>query len=135
MVRTLIPHLRPLHARCFCPACCAGTCIRTSNAARKLCEQTTDYPLYFTAGVHPHNAKTCNRETMDTLRQLAAHPRCAAIGEAGLDFNRNFSPQPVQVIRGRRAVCRWGQTCHATACAGRLGQTCCDPPAMLRGAP
>ena len=28
-----------------------GTCLRTSLAAKELCEATTSYPLYFTAGV------------------------------------------------------------------------------------
>jgi TatD DNase family protein len=30
------------------------------------------------------------------LRELASHPRCVAIGECGLDFNRNFSPPEAQ---------------------------------------
>lgn len=35
-----------------------GTCVRTSQAAARLCDEFKDvYPLYFTAGVHPHNAK------------------------------------------------------------------------------
>ncbi|KXZ56655.1 hypothetical protein GPECTOR_1g590 [Gonium pectorale] len=34
--------------------------------------------------------------TLGELRQLAAHSRCVAVGECGLDFNRNFSPPEVQ---------------------------------------
>jgi Tat protein secretion system quality control protein TatD with DNase activity len=35
-----------------------GCNLRSSEAARKLCSQYRgEYPLYFTAGVHPHNAK------------------------------------------------------------------------------
>ncbi|KAF5834185.1 hypothetical protein DUNSADRAFT_9260 [Dunaliella salina] len=74
-----------------------GTCLSTSLAAKKLCEATTSYPLYFTAGVHPHTAKTCNSTTIPELRQLASSPKCVAVGECGLDFNRNFSPQDVQL--------------------------------------
>lgn len=44
---------------------------------------TQDFPLFFTAGVHPHNAKECTDSTLDELRQLAAHERCVAIGAGG----------------------------------------------------
>jgi TatD DNase family protein len=52
--------------------------------------------LYATCGVHPHDAKTCDENTIDTLRNLAKEDCVVAIGECGLDYNRNFSPQPVQ---------------------------------------
>jgi TatD DNase family protein len=39
-----------------------------------------DFPLFFTAGVHPHNAKDCTDSALQDLRQLAAHERCVAIG-------------------------------------------------------
>ncbi len=31
------------------------------------------------------------------IKELASNPECVAIGECGLDFNRNFSPQDVQM--------------------------------------
>jgi len=43
-----------------------------------------DFPLFFTAGVHPHNAKDCDDNTLSALRQLAGHERCVAIGRAVL---------------------------------------------------
>jgi TatD DNase family protein len=52
--------------------------------------------LYATAGVHPHNARSCDQRTIATLRELLAHPEVVALGECGLDYNRNFSPRPVQ---------------------------------------
>ncbi|KAL4427778.1 hypothetical protein ABPG75_001867 [Micractinium tetrahymenae] len=75
-----------------------GTCVRTSRAAAALCDSPAGrrHNLYFTAGVHCHNAKDCDEGTLGALRQLAAHERCVAIGETGLDFNRNFSPPGVQ---------------------------------------
>eukprot|EP00878_Enallax_costatus_P017188 GHUV01018045.1.p1 GENE.GHUV01018045.1~~GHUV01018045.1.p1 ORF type:complete len:244 (+),score=34.01 GHUV01018045.1:1024-1755(+) len=73
-----------------------GCTVKSAKAARDLCESVPDYPLFFTAGVHPHNAKDCTDSTLDELRQLAAHEQCVAIGECGLDFNRNFSPPDVQ---------------------------------------
>ncbi len=52
--------------------------------------------LFSTAGVHPHGASTCDAGTIDRLRTLAKRPGVVAIGECGLDFNRDFSPRPVQ---------------------------------------
>ena len=46
--------------------------------------------------MHPHNAKDCDDATLATLRELAAKPHVVAIGECGLDFNRDFSPRPDQ---------------------------------------
>ena len=47
--------------------------------------------MYATAGVHPHLAKEWTDETAPQLRTLAAHENVVAIGETGLDFNRNYS--------------------------------------------
>lgn len=51
------------------------------------------YPqhLYATAGVHPHMASSWDADTYNQLRALTAHPRVQAVGEAGLDYNRNYS--------------------------------------------
>jgi TatD DNase family protein len=51
-----------------------------------------------TAGVHPHNAKDWNEQTLARLEELAAlyGGDIRAIGECGLDYNRNFSPQNAQ---------------------------------------
>uniref|UniRef100_A0A914Z688 Deoxyribonuclease TATDN1 n=1 Tax=Panagrolaimus superbus TaxID=310955 RepID=A0A914Z688_9BILA len=72
-----------------------GTSEELSKEAEKL---VSKYPgfLYFTAGVHPHDAKDFKSSTLETLRSLSSNPQCVAIGECGLDFNRNFSPQDVQ---------------------------------------
>ena len=52
-------------------------------------------------GVHPHDAKSWEEEgdvsTLSTLREFAMNPECVAIGECGLDFNRNFSPPEAQL--------------------------------------
>jgi TatD DNase family protein len=50
--------------------------------------------LFATAGVHPHHARDCGPETIPQLRALAKD--AVAIGECGLDFNRNYSPHPDQ---------------------------------------
>ena len=70
-----------------------GTAVDESLAARQLADR---YGLYATAGVHPHHARDCGAGTIPALREIAAHPRVVAIGECGLDFNRNYSPHPDQ---------------------------------------
>jgi TatD DNase family protein len=60
------------------------------------CMLAEEHGLYATAGVHPHHARECDAHTIDKLREAARHPRIVAIGECGLDFNRNYSPHPDQ---------------------------------------
>lgn len=43
--------------------------------------------------------------TLDELRKLLEHPKCVAVGETGLDFNRNFSPPDVQEVWFDKQVC------------------------------
>ncbi|HEX5419016.1 MAG TPA: TatD family hydrolase [Gammaproteobacteria bacterium] len=52
--------------------------------------------LYATAGIHPHHAGEFDEHSIPALRVLAAEARVVAIGECGLDFFRNFSPQDAQ---------------------------------------
>ncbi len=52
--------------------------------------------LRATAGVHPHDAKHADERQLRALRALATRAECVAVGECGLDFNRDFSPRPVQ---------------------------------------
>ena len=71
-----------------------GTSIEESQAVLELCQNhNQDFPrmLYATAGIHPHDASSLNNESINRLRELAAQPQVVALGEMGLDFNRNFS--------------------------------------------
>ena len=59
--------------------------------------QAEQYPfIVATIGVHPHDASKATPETFARLRELAAHPKVAAIGEIGLDYHYDFSPRDVQ---------------------------------------
>ncbi|WP_246061462.1 TatD family hydrolase [Paenibacillus oralis] len=82
-------------AKGVAPLIITGTSLRSSEEAARY---AADHPgkLYTTAGVHPHDAKSCNKETIERLRQLAQLPQVVAIGECGLDYNRDFSPRDVQ---------------------------------------
>lgn len=78
-----------------------GTMIVTGSSepdSRFAVELAHRYPahLYATAGVHPHLSREWTSDTAAGLRELAADPRVVAIGEAGLDYNRDYSPRPDQ---------------------------------------
>ena len=77
------------------PLIITGTSLRNSLEAARYAGRYSG-KLYATAGVHPHDAKNCNEETITKLKELAALPQVVAIGECGLDYNRDFSPRDVQ---------------------------------------
>ncbi len=52
--------------------------------------------LFSTAGLHPHNAKDWDNNVADGIKKLLLLPEVVAVGECGLDFDRDFSPRPVQ---------------------------------------
>lgn len=52
--------------------------------------------LSATAGVHPHHAIDYDDATDALLRQWAREPEVRAVGETGLDYNRDYSPREVQ---------------------------------------
>jgi TatD DNase family protein len=72
-----------------------GTSVLESTKASALAKEHPDV-LFATAGIHPHHASECDAYTIPALRALAQQPRVVAIGECGLDFNRNYSPHPDQ---------------------------------------
>lgn len=72
-----------------------GTDLKNSHRALHLCK-TQGNGLFCTAGVHPHYAKEWTERHAAALRELALDPHVVAIGETGLDFNRNLSPPDVQ---------------------------------------
>ncbi|MDN6868935.1 TatD family hydrolase [Aeromonas caviae] len=72
-----------------------GTDLAGSRESAALAARWPGY-CFSTAGVHPHDAKSVDEETLPALRELAALPQVVAIGECGLDYNRDFSPRPVQ---------------------------------------
>lgn len=66
-----------------------GTNLHESEQALQLAQRYDR--CWSTAGVHPHDSSHWTAESASALRALAASPEVVAIGECGLDFNRNFS--------------------------------------------
>lgn len=62
--------------------------------------------LFATVGVHPHDAKHFHADSMEELRAVAKENASfvVAIGECGLDFNRNFSSREDQIKAFRQQV-------------------------------
>lgn len=52
--------------------------------------------LYVCVGFHPHEASKFKPKDLETLRDLAGHPKVVAIGEIGLDYHYNHSPRDIQ---------------------------------------
>ena len=72
-----------------------GTDMHHSQAALEL---NRTYPgiLMSTAGVHPHHASEFDDNTIPMLRDLCAEESVVAVGECGLDYNRNYSKPEAQ---------------------------------------
>jgi len=74
-----------------------GTNIKSSQLALEYAKKEKFKNILFsTAGVHPHDAKTCDENTITNLEKFSKENTVVAIGECGLDYNRNYSPQDVQ---------------------------------------
>ena len=67
-----------------------GTDLVHSRAALELGHRFQDR-LTSTAGVHPHHASEFDENTLPVLRELCSEKSVVAVGECGLDYNRNYS--------------------------------------------
>ena len=67
------------------------------RAARQALDESERFEDVWAAiGRHPNAATDFTDADLDELRELARHPRCAAIGETGLDFYREGAPREDQ---------------------------------------
>ncbi|HEV2785419.1 MAG TPA: TatD family hydrolase, partial [Solirubrobacteraceae bacterium] len=72
-----------------------GTNGETCRLALRAAER---FPQVFAAiGHHPNEATGFDDGHLAELHALAEHPRCAAIGETGLDHFRDYAPRADQV--------------------------------------
>lgn len=83
-----------------------STRVAKADTYRALAE--SDPEILFTIGTHPHQAAEEPDVTVEDLLAIASHPRCVAIGEAGLDFHYDKAPRDVQerVFRTHIAAAR-----------------------------
>ncbi|MBQ7816027.1 MAG: TatD family hydrolase [Oscillospiraceae bacterium] len=71
-------------------------CGSSVDASRKAMEQseTSDF-MCFSAGIHPLDIEddTCDTD-FEEIEKMAAHPKCKAIGEIGLDYHYDDAAEP-----------------------------------------
>lgn len=51
--------------------------------------------VFFTVGTHPHEAHLDPEASAEKIADLARHPKCVGIGEAGLDYHYDRAPRDV----------------------------------------
>ena len=80
-----------------------GVKLTTADQPRRIAETFDN--VWFSAGIHPHNAGTepqaCDT---DAIRDAADHPKCVAIGEAGLDYHYDYAPRELQADSFRAQI-------------------------------
>ena len=94
-----------------------------------------------TAGCHPHHAVDLDAAASDALGALAEDPLCAAVGECGLDYHRNFSSpnehraaferQLALAIRLRKPLFLHCRDAHRDFIAMLRAHAAALPPAVL----
>jgi TatD DNase family protein len=80
-----------------------------ATTCREALEAAERFPQVLAAiGRHPNDARGFDDVAMAELESLARHPRCAAIGETGLDYFRDHAPHEDQMraFRGQIELAR-----------------------------
>lgn len=71
-----------------------GCDVDSSKQALAFCSNHAD--LFFTAGVHPHEASKAEPGYLEEFKILSQDPKCVGIGECGLDYYYDHSDRPTQ---------------------------------------
>lgn len=71
-----------------------GTDLKDSYAARDVSRKYEN--VYHTVGVHPHDASEFTLQQMTDFEEMLKDPKAVAVGEIGLDYYYNHSPQERQ---------------------------------------
>lgn len=78
------------------------TRVKKFDEIKRIAEQNDN--VFCSVGTHPHNADEELDISVERLVELAAHPKCIAIGEAGLDNHYDNAPRDAQEIGFRRHI-------------------------------
>ena len=80
-----------------------GVKLSTADAPKKIAE--THDNVWYSVGIHPHEASNepdaCN---IEAIRAAANHPKCVAIGEAGLDYFYDYGRPDQQAASFRAQI-------------------------------
>ncbi len=79
-----------------------STRIRNFEIYRDIAEQF--YDVFFSVGTHPHYAHEELDISAAEIKRLTEHPKCVAVGEAGLDYYYQKSPADAQAEGFRRHI-------------------------------
>ena len=77
--------------------CITSTTVEDTKISLKISEKDQDF-FITTCGIHPHYADTFKESNIKEIKELSEHASVKAIGETGLDFNRNFSKKENQIL-------------------------------------
>ena len=72
--------------------------IATDKVSLIECREIAEkYPhIYFSCGVHPHDAKGWDDDLKNFIEDSLKHPKAIAVGETGLDYHYNLSEPKIQ---------------------------------------
>ena len=73
---------------------CVGTDLKTSERALELANKYDE--IYATVGYHPHESKDAQKGYLYEFEEMSKNPKVVAIGESGLDYHYNISPEDIQ---------------------------------------
>jgi len=60
--------------------------------------------VFFSVGTHPNHVHEEPDVSVETLLELSKHPKCVAIGEAGLDYHYDKAPRDIAAAVLRRHI-------------------------------
>ncbi len=87
-----------------------GSGLASCRATLEIAEREAG--VFAALGLHPHQAGDLDEPDLDELEELLSHPKAVAVGEAGLDYYRDYAPRDRQLAAFRaqaELACRLGK--------------------------